>query len=76
MNLLEYYQKIQNIKLVGSIVISLLAVFWVFVAEQHPNPIRSCVFFTAAFGGTAWAFVQPFIQKARHLESIYYTEKR
>ena len=76
MNFEEYYSRIRRIKIIGGIVIGLLAIFWAYIIEVEPSLLFKCLYFPAAFGSTAWAFAQPFIWLAKWQESIYTSERR
>jgi len=76
MDFFEYYAQIRKIKIIGGIVIGLLAIFWATIIEVHPSILFRILYFPTAFGFTAWAFAQPFIWWAKKVESTYYMGER
>lgn len=68
---ITFIKKVEIIKLVGSIIVIVLACFWASISSLHQDFWLRLLYFPIAFGTTAWGLVQPLIWRAKRLETDY-----
>ena len=67
----DYCKKFERVKIAGTIIILVMAIFWASIVSVHPNFWFRILYFPIAFGTITWGLLQPLLWWARHLQEDY-----